>query len=142
MKNLFSLFALTLLLGMGNLNAQVAKTVALKTPAVEAMKISEAVSWDKMQIDLGQIPQNIPAPVEFTLTNNSNEPMILKNVKGSCGCTATDYDTNPIQPGETSVIKATYNAKKVGHFTKMVSVTTSLDETPIKLTLKGEVIAE
>ncbi len=142
MKNLICLFALSLIVSVSSISAQKAMFVSQEIAPTEAMKTAEMVSWDNTKIDLGAIPQNIPAPVEFTLTNNSDQPMVLVNVKGSCGCTATNYDSSTIEPGATSTIQATYNAKKEGKFTKTVSVTTSLSDTPMKLTLTGEVVAK
>lgn len=101
-----------------------------------------AITWDKQTIDLGIVAQNSPAEATFTLTNNSKEAITIKKVKPSCGCTVADYKKTPIAPGETTTIKATYNAKKEGVFTKTVSVYTSLSESPAVLKVSGEVQAE
>ena len=114
-----------------------AKTVSI--PAEETV-VSEALLWDKMEHQFGEIPQNIPATAEFLLTNNSDQPMIITKVKGSCGCTATYHDKEPIAPGTQTTIKATYNAKKPGAFIKYVSVTTTANSEPVKLKLSGTVI--
>jgi len=91
-------------------------------------------------IDLGELTQNIPAKAMFKLTNESNQPMILKHVQGSCGCTATNYEKTPIDAGEDTIIEATYNAKKIGPFQKTVTVQTNLQEKPIILKIKGNVL--
>lgn len=101
--------------------------------------VKEAVSWNTEFHDYGDIPQNIPAPVEFVMTNNSDQPIIITKVKGSCGCTATKHDDAPVLPGASTVITATYNAKQAGPFIKKVNVTTS-DGGSYKLQLKGNVV--
>ena len=100
---------------------------------------SAKVKIDKMEHDFGVIEQGVPKTATFTLTNEADVPMILTKVKGSCGCTATAYDKEPIAPGAKTEIEATYNAKSVGNFTKTVTVSTNLDDKPIVLTIRGNV---
>ena len=107
------------------------------TPAITL----ELVKVDKMEHDFGQIAQGEPQTAVFTLTNQSQDPMIITRVKGSCGCTATAYEKEPIAPGTSTTIEATYNAKNLGQFTKTVTVQTNLSENPIILTIKGKVQA-
>ncbi len=97
------------------------------------------VKIDKMEHDFGVIAQGTPKTATFILTNEADVPMILTKVKGSCGCTATAYDKEPIAPGETTEIEATYNAKSIGKFTKTVTVNTNLEDKPIVLTIRGSV---
>ena len=132
MKNLFILLSICFTL---NLNAQEAIFASNVDHTTEAIILVES-----NLVDLGDIAHNIPATASFTLTNNSNAPMLLKSVKGSCGCTATNYEKNAIEPGQSTVIEATYNAKKKGHFNKTVTVLTNLQDAPIVLKLKGNVL--
>ncbi len=117
-----------------------ALTVGLmSSPALATDDIGKLVKADKMEHDFGTIAQGQPQTTIFTLTNLSDQPMVLKKVKGSCGCTATSYSQDPIQPGESTEIEATYNAKAKGPFTKTVTVQTNLEEEPIILKIKGTV---
>ncbi|MDH3651832.1 MAG: DUF1573 domain-containing protein [Saprospiraceae bacterium] len=104
--------------------------------------LTEMIKWDKTQHNFGEITQHKPVTAVFTLTNQGNEQLLLKKVKGSCGCTATSYDQAPIGPGLSTQIEATYNAKKVGVFKKTVTVTTNLSDQPVILTLTGEVVPQ
>ena len=64
----------------------------------------------------------------------------LKDVKASCGCTATNYTKTAIKPGEKGTVTATYNAASGGAFHKTVTVTTSEENTiPKTITIKGTV---
>lgn len=143
MRQVVQLFFFALLLGSGTLNAQVNKTTNdSKTPKATLVKNVTndlGIQWDVMKFDYGNIPQNVPAEATFTLTNTGAEPLLITNVKGSCGCTATAHSDDPVAPGESTTITATYNAKKKGAFTKFVKVTTNRDEAPIKLQIKGNV---
>ncbi len=98
------------------------------------------ITWKSETIDVGEIPQAIPKVINYECTNNTDKSVVITNVQGSCGCTATDYTKEPIAPGKTANVKATYNAANKGAFTKTVTVTTSADETPKVLTFKGIVL--
>jgi hypothetical protein len=90
---------------------------------------------------VGQIPQNTPKPIIFEFKNTGKTAVIVTNVQGSCGCTATDYTKTPIAPGKSGTVTATYNAANPGGFTKTVSVTTNAETTVKVLTIKGTVVA-
>lgn len=118
--------------GVSNGNKKTNKTVADKTAAIK---------WTNQQISVGEIPQGKPVTFEFVFTNTGKEPVLITDVKASCGCTTPDYSKSPVKPGEKGIVKAVYNAAAVGAFTKNVTVTTSADPNPIILTLSGTVIA-
>lgn len=107
-------------------------------------KVADAAStivWKSETIDVGNIPQNTPKPIVFEFKNTGKTAVIVTNVKGSCGCTATDYTKTPIAPGKSGIVTATYNAANAGAFTKTVSVTTNIETEPKVLTIKGTVVA-
>lgn len=106
---------------------------------VEAEAASTIV-WKAETIDVGQIPQGTPKAIVYEFKNTGKTAVVITNVQGSCGCTATDYTKEPILPGKSAKVTATYNAANKGGFTKTVTVTTSAETTPKVLTLKGTVI--
>lgn len=92
--------------------------------------------------NIGTLTQGVPKSATFTVTNNSNIPLILKEVKGGCGCTTTDYSKEPIPPGKTATFKATYDAASEGDFSKSVKVTTNLENEPILVIISGKVVGK
>lgn len=111
-----------------------------KAIIAETKTVASTILWKAESIDVGQIPQNKPKAIDFEFTNTGKTTVIITNVHGSCGCTATDYTKTPILPGKTAKVTATYNAANKGAFTKTVTVTTNAETTPKVLTLKGIVI--
>jgi hypothetical protein len=103
--------------------------------------VASSVVWKSESIDVGSIPQNTPKPIIFEFKNTGKTALIVTNVQGSCGCTATDYTKTPIAPGKSGTVTATYNAANPGGFTKTVSVTTNAETTVKVLTIKGTVVA-
>jgi hypothetical protein len=96
-------------------------------------------SWNENTHDFGKIKQNDPASVTFTVKNDGQGPLIITAAKSSCGCTIAEYTKEPIKPGESGLVKATYNSARVGPFTKTVTVTYDGIPDPDLLTIKGEV---
>ena len=128
---------LALSLGLMSFSA-IAPINALVVKEVDA---SSPIVWKSESIDVGNIPQNTPKPIVFEFKNTGKTAVVVTNVQGSCGCTATSYTKTPIAPGKTGTVTATYNAANAGAFTKTVSVTTNNDATPKVLTIKGTVVA-
>ncbi len=100
------------------------------------------IKFTETSFDFGKIQEaDGDASHEFTFTNTGDAPLVLSRVTASCGCTTPEYSKEPIAPGKKGVIKATYGAKgRPGMFTKTISVYTNVQEAPITLTIKGEVI--
>ena len=82
---------------------------------------------------------NGPVSYNFEFKNTGKRPVIIYNVRSSCGCTATDYPRNPIKPNEKGKIKLVYNPKsQKGPFDKVVTVNASSGS--VYLRIKGNVI--
>ncbi len=101
---------------------------------------NSAISWKSETIDLGEIPQGTPKSMDFEFKNTGKKSVMITNVQGSCGCTATDYTKTEIATGKSGKVTATFNAANKGVFTKTVTVTTNADVAPKVLTFKGTVI--
>lgn len=95
--------------------------------------------WDKTTYDFGNIPQNQPVTASFKFKNTGKVPMVITSAVGSCGCTVPNWPKEPIAPGESAEIKATFNAAAAGAFNKTVSITANVDGGAAVLTLKGNV---
>ena len=111
----------------------------LASITAETPLIIDGVEWKAITQDLGKIIKDQPIDVKFELTNRNETPLLLKEVKASCGCTGTNYSKEPIMPGDRTVITATYNAKTEGVFHKTVKVITNVSKAPLVLKFNGEV---
>jgi len=119
--------------------ARTSKVTPVSNPKAEA---KAAFKWSESEHNFGVIPQGKPVTTTFSFTNTGNVPLIVSQVQGSCGCTATDYSKEPIAPGKQGYVKATYNAAAMGAFHKTVTVTANTDNSPMVLVIKGEVKTE
>ena len=82
--------------------------------------------------DYGTIKQGANGTFEFKFKNSGKEPLVISNAQGSCGCTVPSWPKEPILPGQGNVIKVTYDTKRVGPFTKTVTLTSNA-KTPSKI---------
>ena len=89
--------------------------------------------------DYGTIPQGTPASYEFEFSNAGDSPIIINNVKPSCGCSVAEFPKTPIKPGTTGTIKVTYNAAVKGPFTKQFTVLSNSKTAVRTLVIKGKV---
>lgn len=109
-------------------------------PNVNFIKEVGAFRWTETAFDFGQIKHKNPVTHEFTFVNSGNAPLVITSVQASCGCTVTKYTKEAISPGSSGFVTATYDAAKVGVFTKTVTVNANTDGGVVLLTIKGEVV--
>lgn len=115
------------------------KAKAAPAPAVAQPGNMAAFKWGETTHDFGKIPQGKPVTVEFKFTNAGKVPLVLSTVSASCGCTTPEWTKEPVAPGKTGTIKATYNAAGVGAFNKSVTVNANVEGGATYLYIKGEV---
>ena len=94
------------------------------------------IDFESKVVDYGVIDYNSDGNREFVFTNNGTEPLIIKNAKGSCGCTVPTWPRDEISPGTTEKIKVKYSTNRVGKFTKTITLTTNASKKPVILSLK------
>jgi hypothetical protein len=92
--------------------------------------------------DYGTIVQSSDGSCIFAFTNKGKAPIVLNDVKASCGCTVPEWTRTPVAPGEKGSIKVTYNTNNVGAFTKSITVNSNAINSPLVLIIKGTVTAK
>lgn len=114
--------------------------LALFAVVSNAQKVGGPVmTFEKTEIDYGKIAQGSDPLRKFKFKNTGVEPLVIKNARGSCGCTVPNFKKEPVMPGETSEIEVRYDTQRVGPFTKTVTIETNEGEQPRVLTIRGEV---
>lgn len=97
--------------------------------------------WENTTHDFGKINKNDPVEHKFEFKNVGDSPLVISNVRPSCGCTVTKYTKKPVPPGKTGYVKATYDTKRMGMFNKSIRVTANIEGGAETLMIKGEVVA-
>lgn len=109
---------------------------------IQEKKNTSPVQWNEKTHDFGILEQGVPATATFTFKNISNAPVVITNVRSSCGCTVAKYTKEPVRPGEEGQVSATYNSARPGNFNKSVTVTLEGVPGADILIVKGEVKAK
>ena len=130
------LLSLVLVAGFTVVNAQ--NVLTSDTPKTEA-STNVTIDFVSKVMDYGTIEHNADGARKFVFTNNGTEPLLIKNAKGSCGCTVPTWPREAIAPGTTAEIGVKYATNRVGKFTKTITLTTNASKKPVILTIKGEV---
>src|SRR6478609_2824305 len=102
----------------------------------------EPLNFREKSFNFGEIIEDGGnADHEFVFTNTSGRPVSILAVQASCGCTTSGWTKQPIGPGKTGFVKASFDPKgRPGYFNKTLTVTTGLSGGPIILEIKGQVV--
>lgn len=98
------------------------------------------ITFESTVHDYGTIEQGSDGTYEFKFTNDGKSPLILSNVRSSCGCTVPSWTKEPVAPGKEGSIKVVYNTQNVGNFSKTVTVSSNAKNSQVVLQIKGSVV--
>lgn len=93
---------------------------------------AQEFKFQKETIDYGKVQKGSNGEKTFVFTNIGETPLIIKNVKSSCGCTVPKKPEQPIMPGEKGEIKVSYDTNRVGGFSKSITIFSNA-KTPRKI---------
>ncbi|MDT0558304.1 DUF1573 domain-containing protein [Ichthyenterobacterium sp. W332] len=98
------------------------------------------IEFKETTIDYGTIEKGANGIRTFVFTNTGDAPLIISDVKSSCGCTVPKKPKGPILPGETGEIEVKYDTKRVNPIRKTITVISNADTPTVALKIKGLVI--
>lgn len=122
---------------------------------VSANLIEDFSSWSKEELenapvfgiestrfDFGEIKQREKADIEFAFKNTGESDLIIRKVRSSCGCTTVTPANTTIKPGESSMIKAVFDAGvRKGKQHKVITVITNdPKKSQVSLVVSGTVL--
>lgn len=101
---------------------------------------STTIQYEQAQFDFGTVNEGEVVKHVFKFKNTGDEPLLITNAKGSCGCTVPTWPKEPVAPGASGEIKVEFNSKgKPGHQSKKVTVTANTSPTETFIEVVGEV---
>lgn len=101
---------------------------------------AQKLKTDKPVYDCGQVLYRNPVTASFVLKNTSARSLNVKKVETSCGCTTAFASKHHIGGNKEVTIKATYDAKQLGHFQKEIWIYEDDKSEPVELIIKGVVV--
>lgn len=78
---------------------------------------------------------------DFIIINQGDQPLIISNVKTSCGCDVPRWNKEPVMPGDTSWVNYKYDSKRIGPINKTMTIHSNDVENPIFIVrVKGVIL--
>lgn len=107
-------------------------------------KIGDSIEIDKTVHNFGDIlVDSGPVSCTFTVKNTGSKPLVIYNAVTTCGCTKATWTKEPILPGKTGTISATYSNDEGPYpFDKSITVYFSEPKKPVILKMRGVCMAE
>lgn len=110
--------------------------------AIVALEASADIRWLATEYDFGAFKEAAGKQTgTLRFVNEGPEPVAIRRVRPSCGCTAASFTEGEIMPGDTASVSFTYNpAGRPGRFLKNLKVNVDPGDKLTVLRLKGTVI--
>lgn len=113
------------------------------TPEAAAAGPTTTMTFEETEFSFGTVTDGDKVSHTYTFTNTGNEPLILSDARGSCGCTVPSWPREPIAPGAKGEITVEFNsANKVGARNQKVTITANTNPPQSFIYLKGDVLAK
>ena len=99
---------------------------------------SQEITFISKIHDYGSITKNQDGRGIFRFVNTGDAPLVISQVKSSCGCLVPMWLRKPVQPGDTAIIGCRYDTKRVGPINKsMTVISNALNEPRLVVRIKG-----
>ncbi len=129
----YSIIYLMLLLYIPAL-AQVEESSGNESPAPE-------ITFEQDTHDFEDITQGEKVEAVFKFKNSGKEPLVISNVLVTCGCTATQWPREPIEPGKNGELKVTFNSTgKMGKQNKIITVVSNAKQPHSRVKILANVL--
>lgn len=98
------------------------------------------VSISQKEFDFGEIKIKDSVGHKFGITNTGPNPLLIKDVKASCGCTTSNWTRHLVKKDSSASIDVAFNARAAGIFRKSIVVELNADTPYIVFYIKGVVV--
>lgn len=113
---------------------------AAQSPNIPTGPVTE-MTFEEQRFNFGTVTEGEKVSHTFSFTNTGDEPLILSNARGSCGCTVPKWPREPIAPGESSDIVVEFNTQnKRGNRSQKVTITANTNPAETFIYLEGQVV--
>jgi len=89
--------------------------------------------------DFGTVARGESVVHQFVYQNSTSAPMVIDNVRTTCGCTAPDWSASPLSPGASDTLRIVFHGQKRGPFRKQIKVFFSAQRRAEQLQVSGTV---
>jgi hypothetical protein len=102
---------------------------------------SQEIKFKETKHNFGFVHEGDTVKIEYELKNIGDKALIISNYEVECGCTKMESVPNPIEPGQTYVLKVTFDThQKYDRQDRIVKVISNAKNSPSELRFKGVVL--
>ena len=113
--------------------------VALMLASVAGFSQAE-IKFDKRIQKFEKVKAGEILSFDFFYVNKGDQPLIINDVKVTCGCTKPEWSKEPLLPGETATLKVTFDTKgKIGYQDRTLEVISNAKNSPATARFRGMV---
>jgi hypothetical protein len=99
------------------------------------------MTFENDEHDFGNIMEGETVTCNFKFKNSGKSDLVISKVSTSCGCTASEYPTEAVKPGESKAITVTFKSEgKRGFQSKQITVLANTDPNMKVLRIKAMVL--
>ena len=86
------------------------------------------LTFDKSEHDFGEIEAKTPVETKFSYTNTGSAPLVITNIKSTCGCTVPqDWSKEPLAAGDSGEFTVKFNGSGKNAVSKTITVTANTE---------------
>jgi hypothetical protein len=91
-------------------------------------------------VNIGSLRSGEVVQYDARLRNTGTEPLVIKDISTSCGCTSVEYDKQPIAPGAEGAFSLRFDSRGMwGVQMKLIEIRTSAAQRPYQVMVRAEV---
>jgi len=96
---------------------------------------SNSYDFGRIREDKGKLSHT------FTFSNTGTSPLVLNNVRSTCGCTVPKWSKEPVSPGQQGYLTVEFDPRnRMGQFHKTVQIQSSASNSNMFITISGNVL--
>ncbi|MEQ3500176.1 DUF1573 domain-containing protein [Tenacibaculum sp. SSH1-16] len=103
---------------------------------------AQEFKFETETIDYGKIAYGSEGKRVFEFTNVGEAPIIIKDIVSPCGCTVPTKPEEPIMPGKKGQIEVSYDTKRLGGFSKTLTVISNAKNKRKRVKIKGFIVKD
>lgn len=98
------------------------------------------IRFEEDSLHLGNIKYGTSREVIYRFTNTGTNPLMIRDIRPSCGCTSVKWEKRPLNPGESGEIRVHFDPNSLGRFSKNIEVLCNIQDHRVILILNGSVV--
>lgn len=87
------------------------------------------LEFEDKKHDFGEIEARKPVSTIFKYKNTGDAPLVITNIKSTCGCTVPeDWSREPLAPGDSGQFSVKFNGSGANKVSKTITITANTEK--------------